>query len=191
MAVPARSFGVVEVTAGRTVRVVDVEGGQVADFFAFALGDPTQFLSASHTRAVTMRSFPALGQAFVTTRRQPILSLEADDSPGVHDLLIAACDPYRYEQLGAPGHRSCAVNLLEAFGDRPPPPVVPQPVNFFMAVELGADGSISFAESPTAPGDSVTLRALQDCLVVVSACPQDLAPVNRGGPSSLALEVDR
>lgn len=187
--VPARRWGMVEVPRGRTVRVIDVQGGQVADLFAFALEDPTQFLSASHTRAATMRSFPALGQAFVTTRREPLLSLEADDSPGVHDLLIAACDPYRYTLLGAPGHRSCAANLLEAFAGRTPPPAVPQPVNLFMAVDVAPDGALTFAESPSAAGDSVTLRALQDCLVVVSACPQDLVPVNRGGPSSLALEV--
>jgi uncharacterized protein YcgI (DUF1989 family) len=187
--VPARRWGMVEVPGGQTVRVVDVQGGQVADFFAFALDDPTRFLSASHTRAATMRSFPALGQAFVTTRREELLCFEADDSPGVHDLLIAACDPYRYELLGSPGHRSCAANLLEAFAGRPPPPVIPQPVNFFMAVDVASDGSLTFKDSPSAAGDSVTLRALQNCLVVVSACPQDLVPVNRGGPSSLVLEL--
>ena len=52
------------------------------------------------------------------------------------------------------------------------------------------DGTIRLDESPTGPGDSVTLRAVRDCTVVVSACPQDLEPINRGGLSRLGLEVE-
>ena len=37
-----------------------------------------------------------------------------DDTCGVHDTLIAACDSYRYLELGAEeGHRNCADNLVE------------------------------------------------------------------------------
>ena len=37
-----------------------------------------------------------------------------DDTSGVHDTLIAACDSYRYLELGAEeGHRNCADNLVE------------------------------------------------------------------------------
>lgn len=187
--VPAGGFAIVEVRRGSYVRLVDVHGGQVADFFAFARDDPNEFLSASHTRAATRRFFPKVGEAFYSTRREPLLGFEADDSPGIHDLLIAACDPVRYEQLGAPGHPSCAANLFEALVGRVPPPVVPQPVNFFMDVEISANGALAFGESPTAAGDSVTLRAVRDSLVVVSACPQDLVPINRGGLSELLLEV--
>jgi uncharacterized protein YcgI (DUF1989 family) len=37
-----------------------------------------------------------------------------EDTCGVHDTLIAACDRYRYLELGAEeGHRNCADNLVE------------------------------------------------------------------------------
>ena len=95
-----------------TFRVIDVEGGQVGDLFAFVAGDRDEYLSASHTRAHTQRLFPAIGEPFVSNRRRPLLELVADDSPGVHDMLIAACDPERYRELGVrartpPAPRTC------------------------------------------------------------------------------------
>ena len=67
---------------------------------------------------------------------------------------------------------------------------VPQPVNIFMTVEHAPDGTLTLGESPTAAGDSITLRAVRDCVVVVSVCPQDLIPISRGGVTPLALEVE-
>jgi uncharacterized protein len=181
--------GHVFVPAGQAVKVIDVSGGQVGDLFAFAADDPTEYLSAPHTRAVLMRIFPEPGEAFFSNRREPLLVLERDDSPGAHDMLVAACDPKRYRLLGAHGHRSCAGNLAEAYPASAAVPV-PQPVNIFMTVAHAPDGSLTLGESPTAAGDSITLRAVRDCVVVVSACPQDLIPISRGGVTPLALEVE-
>ncbi len=104
-------------------------------------------------------------------------------------MLVAACDPKRYRILGADDHRSCAGNLAEAYPDSAAVPV-PQPVNIFMTVEHAPDGTLTLGESPTAAGDSITLRAVRDCVVVVSVCPQDLIPISRGGVTPLALEVE-
>src|SRR3979490_2981476 len=89
------------------LRIVGVEGGKVGDLFAFAAADPGESLSASHTRTSTSRLFPRIGEQFMTNRRRPILTLVADTSPGVHDMLIAAGDPWRYRRLGAPRHPCC------------------------------------------------------------------------------------
>ena len=43
-------------------------------------------------------------------------------------------------------------------------------------------GELDFLPAPTAPGDSVTLRALADLDVVLSACPQDVLRINGGRP---------
>jgi uncharacterized protein YcgI (DUF1989 family) len=106
MVVPAGAGLAVWVRHGEYLRIVDVEGGQVGDLFAFAGADPGEYLSAAHTRTSTSRLFPRIGEQFVTNRRRPILTLVADTSPGVHDMLIAACDPERYRMLGAAGHDS-------------------------------------------------------------------------------------
>ncbi|MDZ7678903.1 MAG: urea carboxylase-associated family protein [Acidimicrobiales bacterium] len=114
MEVPARKGRGVLVRRGETLAVRDVHGAQVGDLFAFVAEDPTEHLSASHTRSALRRLFPAIGEAFFTNRRRPILTLVSDTSPGIHDLLIAACDPERYRQLGVEGHHdSCEENLRE------------------------------------------------------------------------------
>lgn len=183
------------VRPGDRIRVVDVEGGQVGDLFAFVLDDggrlTGEHLSAAHTRVATQRLFPKVGQPFVTDRRRPVLTLEADHSPGHHDLLAAACDEQRYLDLGAPpGHASCADNLHKALASiGAATAVVPQPVNVFMHVPVDADGALAWLPATTQPGDSITFRAELPCAVVLTACPQELTGINGGQPTDLALDV--
>ena len=173
------------------MRVIDPAGGQVADVFAFSADDPSEYHSAEHTRVYVGRLFPRIGEQFVTNRRRPILTLEADDSPGIHDMLCAACDPTRYQGLGVQGwHASCQENLLGAMRQLGVERVeVPQPINLFMNIPIGADAEIGFLPAATRPGDSTTLRAELDCYVVVSACPQDLVQINAGTPGPIDLEI--
>ncbi|WP_084959551.1 DUF1989 domain-containing protein [Thermoactinospora rubra] len=188
--VPAAEGRAVKVRAGQRVRVVDLEGGQVGDVFAFAADDVSEHLSASHTRAATSRLFPAIGEPFVTDRRRPILTLAADTSPGEHDMLIAACDPARYRDLGAPGHASCADNLTASLAKLGlAVPVVPQPVNVFMRIPVADGGRLSWLNSISRPGDAITFEAAMDCLFVVSACPQDLVGINGHKPTPLAIDL--
>ncbi len=188
--VPAREGRAVDVHAGERVRIVDLEGGQVADLFAFALeGD--EYLSAQHTRSVNSSVFPGVGDSFITNRRRPILRLVSDDTPGQHDMLIAACDPERYALLGCEGHHaSCEENLLQAMATRGRPlAFVPQSVNLFMSIPIGSDGTLEWLPAPTAAGDSITFEAVIDCIVVVSACPQDVVAINHQQPGPVAIDV--
>ena len=189
--VPAREGRAVRLDAGRLFRVVDLEGSQVGDLFAYAAADTREHASAEHTRVGVGRLFPRVGEGFLTNRRRPILTLVADDSPGVHDMLMAACDPERYRLLGAPeGHASCAENVRAGMAAAGHADVaVPQPINLFMNIPILPDGSLGAEPAPSAPGDSVTFRAEMDVIVVLSACPQDLTPINGAGPSPLAIEL--
>ncbi|MFJ6651011.1 DUF1989 domain-containing protein [Streptomyces sp. NPDC091290] len=178
------------VDAGQTFSITDPEGGQVGDLFAFAAEDPEEWLSASHTRASISRLFPEPGEQFFTTRRRPILTFRQDLSPGRHDMLIAACDAARYAALGQPGHASCAQNLFAGLArcgihTR----AVPQPVNVFMDVRPGATGDLTWTPASSMPGDSVLFEAAIDSVVVLSACPQDILPVNQGGPTHLVVTL--
>jgi uncharacterized protein YcgI (DUF1989 family) len=189
--VPATEGIAVNVDAGQRIAIIDVDGGQVGDVFAFHRDDLTEYLSASHTRAHNFRVFPAVGEPFVSNLRRPMLRLLADTSPGYHDLLIAACDPPRYAQLGVEGwHASCAENLMTALA-RVGLAVahVPQPFNIFMRTPPREDGTIAFLPAESAPGDRVELEALIDLVLVVSACPSDLVGINAGVLSDLAIEL--
>jgi uncharacterized protein YcgI (DUF1989 family) len=188
--VPAGAGRAVALRAGQRVRVVDVEGGQVGDVFAFAADDPAQYLSASHTRTHTSRLFPHVGEDFVTNTRRPILTLAADTSPGAHDMLIAACDPERYRALGVPEHASCANNLrtaLSELGLRSD--VIPQPINVFMRIPVDPNGDLSWLPAASRAGDTITFAAAMDCVFVVSACPQDLNAINGERPTGLEIEI--
>lgn len=177
--------------AGTAFRVVDVEGSQVADLFAFNARDVGEYHSAMHTRAGVSRLFPRIGESFMTNQRRPILRLERDDSPGVHDMLIAPCDPERYDGLGVVGwHASCRENLENVMRELGHNRIcAPASINLFMNIPVDEEGALGWEPAPTAAGDSITLRAEMDCIVVASACPQDIVPINRGKPTPVAIEL--
>jgi len=189
--VPARTGLALTVSAGQRVAIVDVDGGQVGDLFAFSSVDPREYLSASHTRAFTSRVFPAIGQSFMSSQRRPMLRVLEDTSPGYHDLLVAACDAVRYRQLGVAGwHASCADNLTAALTAHSiTPSHIPQPFNVFMRTPGTLDGSIVWLPAQSRAGDRFEMLAEMDMVVALSACPSDLAGINAGELSDLALVV--
>ncbi|MDX6243431.1 MAG: uncharacterized protein QOE76_1154 [Frankiales bacterium] len=170
----------ITMSAGDQIDIINPAGTQVVDTWALCLPDTTEHLSMEHTRAALLRLVPRLGDQLVTNRRRPVLTLVDDTSPGVHDTLIPACDPARYRLLGAPeGHASCQQNFLGAVRDSGLGPTeVPSPLNLFMNIPWSAEGRLEFAPPLSRPGDLVRLRAELDLLLVLSACPQDLVPVN-------------
>jgi uncharacterized protein len=180
--IPARTAAAVRVTRGERVRVVNTHGQQVVDTWAFA--DPaTEWMSMEHSRLHMGRMNPRLGDTFVTNHRRDALTLVEDTSGGVHDTLLAACDRYRYELLGAAGHDNCTDNLHAALATLGlAAPLTPSPLNLFENAPPAADGTIVIDSPVSTPGSYVTLRAELDLLIVFSACPQDMAATNGPGP---------
>jgi uncharacterized protein YcgI (DUF1989 family) len=181
----------VPVHAGESLRISMLDRGQVVDTWAVSAEDPTEYMSMEHTRVALSKLAPAAGDDLFSNRRRPILHFTEDTSPGVHDTLMAACDPERYRGLGVTGHHnSCAENFtgaLDAHGVRTP--VVPAPLNLFMAIPWDPDGTLRFDPTPAGPGDQVTLTAAIDTLVVLSACPMDVNPINGGVVSAIGYEL--
>jgi uncharacterized protein YcgI (DUF1989 family) len=189
--VPARTGRAFRVSEGELIKVIDSEGGQAVDFFAFNVENVREYLSAEHTRPSINRLFPIEGEGFYTQERRPIMTLVEDHSPGIHDLLFAACNPSRYRELGVEGwHASCEENLqkeMEAIGVAGVE--IPQPVNLFTNFPVNPDGSMGIAAPQTQPGDYVIIRADMDSYVCVSACPQDQNATNSGTPTDIRVEV--
>jgi uncharacterized protein YcgI (DUF1989 family) len=187
--VPAREGRAVRLSQGQSISVVNTHGTQVCDLWAFNGVNPNEFLSWEHARGGLGRIMPRVGDALLTNRRRTILTLTEDTSTGVHDTLIPACDLFRYIGLGVEAyHDNCSDNLrmaLAAIGEHATE--VPQPFNIWMNIPVHADGSIDWLATVAEPGDRVTLRAEMDCIVVMSACPQDMVPIN--GPEMTPVEV--
>ena len=178
--IPARRGRAVGLARGQSIRIVNTHGQQVVDTWAFAADNPREFMSMEHLRAAIGRIVPRAGDALVTNRRRPILAFVEDTSPGIHDTLIAACDSYRYAQLGCGGyHDNCTDNLHEAMRALGlAAPECPCPLNLWMNIPVSADGRTDWGVPASKPGDHVVFRAEIDCVVAMSACPQDILPVN-------------
>ncbi|RMZ73320.1 hypothetical protein GMOD_00007820 [Pyrenophora seminiperda CCB06] len=181
---------------------------------ANAAASAPEYMSMCHCRATLLKVTPAVGDVMVSQKRAPMVKVVEDTSPGVHDTLIAACDRWRYSELGVDGyHESCtdnfwdalhalsastslgaeekdAMELLQArLGGR-----VPDPFNLFMNIPItregeGAKRGVSFEEPKTKPGDYVVLEALRDVVVVMSACPQDILTINGKPPVDAHFQV--
>ena len=189
--IPASHARAWRMRAGQRVTVGQSEGHQVGDLIAFNAHDLTEFLSTSHTRRGINTLKLARGHSLYTNHREPILDL-VEDTVGVHDILVAACDPYRYKRdFGVDDHRSCRMNFVEALAEFDIPDWrIPDPVNLFQNSPVQPDWGLGSGTSPAGPGDYVTLLARMDALVAVSACPQDLAPTNAGRPTDLWVRLD-
>ena len=191
--IPARGGVAVHLRRGDTISIVNPSGHQVCDFWAFAATDVTEYLSMAHLHTSISSIFPKVGDTLVTNLRCGLLTIIEDTSDGVHDTVIASCDPARYRQLGCAGyHDNRADNLffaMEAIGLTPP--IVPAPFNIWMNVPVAANGGTHFAAPTSKAGDRITLRAEADAIVVMSACPQDMTPVNGEGtvPDILTFRV--
>ncbi len=61
-----------------------------------------------------------------------------------------------------------------------PLPEVPQPLNLWMNIPVHPDGRIEWGAPLSKPGDYVVLRAEMDVVIALSACPQDILPINAG-----------
>jgi uncharacterized protein YcgI (DUF1989 family) len=189
---PQDGRGVV-VPAGTQLRVTDVEGTQVADVWAFSADDSAEWLSTGHTRCTLRRLFPHVGEDFFTNRRDPILRLVSDDSPGVHDMLYPPCDSQLFINFGLSGdHPSCTSNfrrITAALGVESA--VVPASINLFQNSPPDAEGDIPLADALSRAGDGVTFLALRDVVFIVTSCSVDFPPGNGDRCTPMLLETDR
>ncbi|MGD1876454.1 MAG: DUF1989 domain-containing protein [Kiloniellaceae bacterium] len=188
--VPARQGRAVRVAKDQKIRIINTHGTQVCDTWAFSDANRSEFLSWPHARAWIDRVLPRPGDPLMTNRRRPILTLVEDSSPGVHDTLIAACDLFRFTTLGVTDyHDNCSDNLrlaMMAIGLTVPD--VPQPLNLWMNIPVDDAWGIDWKPPVSQPGDHVLLRAEMDCIVAMSACPQDIIPINGEACTPVGVE---
>jgi uncharacterized protein len=178
--IPARRGKALRLRRGQKARVVNTKGQQVVDTWAFNAADPHEFMSMEHSRVAIGRIIPGVGDALVTNKRQPILTVIEDTSGGIHDTLFAACDRWRYELLGHRGyHDNCTDNLAAAMQELGlAAPETPAPLNLFMNIPVLDGNRLEACPPVSTPGSYVTLRAEMDCVIAFSACPQDMIPIN-------------
>ena len=192
--IPARRGKAAYVAANQVIRVINTHGEQVVDTWAFNRHDINEFMSMEHTRSWLRRLIPHVGDSLVTNHRRPILTVLEDTSGGIHDTLLAACDQYRYEQLGCTEyHDNCTDNLAQGLAELGiKPPDTPSPLNLFMNIPWMSNGSLSLEPPISTPNCYIRLRADMDLIIAFSACPMDLLPINglAGKPTEAHFRIE-
>ncbi len=212
---------------GQLFKIINTHGTQVVDTWAFTIlrnasikysSFQFRYLSMCHTRSALSRLTLHTNDTLLDNAREPMLTLVEDTSGGVHDLLFAACDSHRYDQLGVKGfHDSCANNLgtqlggaLKSFGENPNRLLsgaiasaslitdtwTPDPLNLFMnipveVVEDGHGGKTRLAAPNCPKGGYVVLKSKVECIVVMSACPMDLTSIYETKGAEFEIFEDR
>lgn len=179
-----------EVKRDQLLTITDVEGQQVADFFAFNKDNHAERLSPPHTRTSLLSLQIQVGDKLRTSLRNPMFEV-IEDTAGSHDLLIAACDERRYlVDYGVRNHRSCVANfeeVLKPYGI--PRSMFPEPFNIFQSTKIEPDGKLIQQPCPTEAGDYIVLRALMDVIGAVSACPMDLNPIGGSKITDILIKI--
>lgn len=188
--IPPSSGHALRLRAGEILRVVDLEGEQVADVVAYDAADPRESLSQGFTRANNDSARLVVGDQLYSNLNSPLLTI-VEDTVGVHDILFPPCSQFLYEHVfGVEGKTGCREHLaaaLEPYGVAFD--LVTDPFNAFMSTGLGPNGEMEIFKPRSGPGDHVDLRAERDLILAVSACAADVNACNGGVCTGIGLNV--
>jgi uncharacterized protein len=181
----------VELAAGTACRVINRFGGQVVDTWAFVVSDYDEYLSMEHSRSANYKLLFEPGDCLYSNRFRPLLKLVADTSPGIHDTLHAACSRGSYRYYSAAQETpNCQDNLVAQLQQRQfNLSHIPCPWNLFEHTLVAADATLADEPSAAKPGDYVELEALDDLLLVFSACPSTVGQISGDKPKGATIEI--
>ena len=181
----ARSLAVGQ---GQLLAIRDLEGGQPAGLFAASPIDPTLFLSPHHTRVFSNSFVLRLGMRLVTNKRRPVMVLGVSEPHLRHDLLMPLTEAsVRGETGGADALREIIARAFARAGLKPDK--IADPVNLFLDVSVGLDGSLTPRGVSSRPGDAVVFRVVADLVVAVASPHADPKLWDRANPGPIAVRV--
>ena len=186
--IPACSGMKIDVKQGQSITVIDIEGGQVVDFFAEVNGNVNEFLSTGVTIDCNESLKLNVGEIIYPNLYRPMIKVITDDV-GEHDLLHPCCRPEMYDFFYHNGeeHPNCFDNINRVLDEQR---AVIVPVNLFMHTKISTNGSISVEEPVSKAGDKIVLKALMDITLGVAACSVSESKCNRGTCSPVKIVVD-
>lgn len=186
----ARSYVAFEMRATNVMRIIDVEGQQVADIVAFNRDDHWERLNGESTMLLNGTYNPREGHILYTDDCNAMFTIVEDRVGRNYPGALMCSEEMNRHRYGVPGTPNCRDNLTAAV--RPygiTQRMLPGAFTPFMNVIHHPDGRAEIQEPPSKAGDSIDLRAEMDVLVAISACPQERNPCNGWNPSSLDVIV--
>ncbi len=176
---------------GQRLKVIDLEGGQVADFLAYRADDITERLSTGVTIDNNGSLYIGEGDFLYSNKYNPLLEI-VEDTVGAHDLLHPACSPDMYRvQYNIKGeHPSCYSNFLNALREYGlTGKDIVTPFNIFMNTRVTAGGQVEVKAPLSRARDYLVLRAITDLLVAVTACSVEESACNSYRCTTIGLEI--
>lgn len=190
--VPPRAPWSQRVRKGQTLRIIDLEGNQSADFLMYAADDDAERYSAQDTIAIQRNVYLRQGSMLYSNEGNPMALVTGTDV-AYHDTIGGACscesNTLRYG-FHTQSQHACVENFLSAnlrYG-RGKRDMVSN-INWFMNVPIEADGALGIVDGISAPGLHVDLLAQMDLTAVVSNCPQINNPCNGFKPTALRMVI--
>jgi uncharacterized protein YcgI (DUF1989 family) len=158
-----------EVSSGQLVQIIDLSGKQVAAFTAVGKDGQVERLSPSTTITANASLVLNVGDKLYSQQKTPMFEI-VEDSVARHDQLTSPLPVDPTDESTALAEVAVGAGL--AAGD------VADPINFFKHVVVKQRGELDVKESFAQRNDTIVLRALADCTVVVAnAFPEKKAGI--------------
>jgi uncharacterized protein YcgI (DUF1989 family) len=157
---------------GQRLRVTDIEGEQVSDFFCVLARNPEEYLSSGRTIDYLSRINFKEGDILYSSRSRPLVKIVKNTVP-THDFLLTPCsaDTFRIIYGDKNPHPGCEGNLRAAFETLDVKiDAFPPTFNCFMNVPVAPDGTLKVLPPGSKAGDYIEFEALEDLKVGLTAC---------------------
>jgi hypothetical protein len=177
------------VSKGQIIRIIDVDGQQVADLVCFAQHNIEEYLSSGRTIDYNEKIFLSTGDTLYSNCSNPMLRI-LDDPVAKHDFLFAPCsqEMFNLNYGTRDPHPNCLDNLsvsLRPWGIKASQ--IPTAFNIFMNVAITADGNVTVHPPLSKAGDYIDLQTRMNLIVGVTAC--SAAKCNNYKCTSIRIEV--
>ncbi len=188
--IPSGEGKMFTVKKGQTLRIIEVEGLQAADLIIFNERDMKESFSAWLTREYS-GCFTRAKKLYSKLPAENVMFTVLTEKDGIFWLSPGRCRKASYElEHGIKGHKNCQdilAELIRPYGMTAYD--VPEVLNIFMNASFQEDGTFEHTASPIGKGDYIDLLAEMDCLVGVSACPDDLNSYNNFKAKPLGIQI--
>lgn len=193
--VQAGDYFIRTISAGQTIRILDLEGNQAADTLFYSAADPAERYSAMDTIREQGNLYLTTGSKLITNEGNELLEIVADTC-GRHDTVGGACatesNTVRYA-LEKKCMHACRNSWMLAVAENEEYGLdkgdITHNINFFMNVPVTSDGGLTFEDGISAPGKYVELQAKMDTIVLISNCPQLNNPCNGYNPTPIEVLI--
>ena len=174
---------------GQRLKVTDIKGEQVSDFFCFMKDNREEYLSSGRTLDYLESIFLKEGDVLYSSESRPMAKI-VEDKVGRHDFLLTPCskDTFRIIYGDKNPHHGCEGNLQRAFKEHGMDlRSLPITFNLFMNVLVSPEGKLKVAPPTSKAGDYIVIEALEDLLVGLTAC--SALQSNNGSFKPIGYEV--